>query len=86
MKILPLIEAKRRLSGLVERVRRLGEEVVITKNGRPVAVLISVGELGSWKETPAIRADPEFAKDIRRGLAALKAGKAKRYTLQELFD
>ncbi len=86
MKTLPLTEAKSRLSGLVERVHRLDEEVVITKNGRPVAVLVSAEEFEGWKETLAIRADPEVAKDIRRGLAALKAGKAKLYTLEELFD
>ncbi len=85
MKTLPLTEAKSKLSGLVDRVRKLDEEVVITKNGRPAAVLVSPDEFESWKETVAIRSDAAFMKEIRAGLAALKAGKAKLYTLDELL-
>lgn len=85
MKTLPLTEAKSKLSGLVERVRALDEEVVITKNGRPAAVLVSPDEFESWKETVAIRADAAFMQEIRAGLAALKARKAKLYTLEELL-
>ncbi|MEX2241848.1 MAG: type II toxin-antitoxin system Phd/YefM family antitoxin [Burkholderiales bacterium] len=85
VKTLPLSEAKSTLSGLVERVRTHDEEVVITKNGRPAAVLVSPEEFESWKETVAIRADPAFMKEIRKGLAALKARKARIYTLDELL-
>ena len=85
MKTLPLTEAKSKLSGLVDRVRALDEEVVITKNGRPAAVLVSPDEFESWKETIAIRGDATFMKEIRAGLAALKARKAKLYTLNELL-
>ncbi len=85
MKTMPLSEAKAKLSGLVERVSAHDEEVVITKNGRAAAVLVSPGEYESWKETIAIRGDPAFMREIRSGLAALKARKAKLYTLDELF-
>ena len=40
MKTLSLSEAKAKLSGLVERVGNTDEEIVITKNGRPVAILV----------------------------------------------
>ena len=85
MKTLPLTEAKSKLSGLVERVSALDEEVVITRNGRPAAVLVSPSEFESWKETIAIREDASFVKEIRAGLRALKAGRAKLYTLDELL-
>lgn len=85
MKTLPLTEAKSKLSWLVERVHALDEEVVITRNGRPAAVLVSPEEFESWKETIAIRRDPDFMKEIRAGLAALKARKAKLYTLDKLL-
>ena len=85
MKTLSLSEAKSRLSGLVDEVERRDEEVVITKNGRPAAVLVSPDEYESWKETQAIRSDRELMREIRSGLAALKARKAKLYTLDELF-
>jgi len=82
---LSLSEAKTKLSGLVEAVRNTDEEVTITKNGAPVAVLVSPDEFDSWKETFAVRGDPELMAEIRRGLRALKDGKAKLYTLEELL-
>ena len=85
MKTLPLSEAKSKLSNLVKRVHSHDEEVVITKNGRAAAVLVSPEEFESWKETVAIRSDPALMREIRSGLAALKARKAKLYTLEELF-
>ncbi len=85
MKTLPLTEAKSKLSGLVERVFTLDEEIVITRNGRPAAVLVSPEEFESWKETNTIREDRFFLKEIRAGLRALKAGRAKLYTLDELL-
>ena len=85
MKTLSLSEAKAKLSGLVEDVERRDEEVVITRNGRPAAVLVSPDEYDSWKETLAIRADRDLMREIKTGLAAFKARKARLYTLDELF-
>lgn len=85
MKTLSLSEAKAKLSGLVEDVERRDEEVVITRNGRPAAVLVSPDEYESWKETLAIRSDRDLMREIKAGLAALKARKARLYTLDELF-
>ena len=86
MKTLPLSEAKAKLSSLIDEVQARDEEVTITRNGRPVAVLVSADEFEGWKETISIRADTAFTEEIRQGLAALKAGNAKLYTLEELFD
>lgn len=85
MKILSLSEAKMKLSSLVDSVYKTDEEVIITKNGSPAAVLISPDEFEGWKETVAIRSDPAFMDEIKKGLAALKKSKAKLYTLEELF-
>ena len=85
MKTLSLSEAKAKLSGLIEDVERRDEEIVITRNGRPAAVLVSPDEYDSWKETLAIRVDRDLMREIKTGLAALKARKARLYTLDELF-
>ena len=85
MNTLSVSEAKMKLSSLVETVRKTDEEVVITKNGRPVAVLVSPDEFESWHETLDIRSDSDLMKEIRKGLAALKKNKASLYTLQELL-
>lgn len=84
MKTLPLAEAKARLSRLIDQVATMDEQIVITRNGRPVAVLVSPDEYEGWKETQAIRSDRELMAEIRRGLRALKRG-GKIYTLEELL-
>jgi len=84
MKIIPLSEVKMKLSQLVEEVSSLDEEITITRNGKPVAIIVSPDEFDSWKETLAIRADAELMAEIRRGLEAIKK-KRKLYTLEELF-
>jgi PHD/YefM family antitoxin component YafN of YafNO toxin-antitoxin module len=61
------------------------EEVIITKNGRPAAVLISPDEFESWKETITIKSDSDFIKEIRKGISALEKT-SKLYTLEELFE
>lgn len=85
MKTLSLTEVKAGLSGLVEEVERRDEEVVITRNGRPAAVLVSPEEYDSWKETRALRADRDLMREIRLGLLALRKRKARLYTLEELL-
>lgn len=86
MKTLPLSEAKTKLSALVDSVERTDEEVVITRNGRPAAVLVSPDEFESWKETFAVRGDADLVAELRKGVRALKSRKARLYTLAELFD
>ena len=85
MKTLSLSEAKMKLSKLVDAVSTTDEEVVITKNGRPAAVLVSPDEFEGWKETNLIRSDRVLMQEITKGLSALKKKKAKLYTLEELF-
>ncbi len=81
---LSLSEAKIKLSELIERVYSTDEEIIITKNGRPSAVLISPDEYESWKETVLIKSDQELMSEIKKGLTALKK-KSKLYTLEELL-
>jgi prevent-host-death family protein len=85
MKTLSLSEAKMKLSGLVKAVGDTDEEIVITKNGAPAAVLISPGEFESLKETIAVRYDAGLMEEIRKGLRTLKEKEARLYTLDELF-
>ena len=84
MKTLPLAEVKAKLSRLVDQVAKTDDQIVITRNGRPAAVLVSSDEYDSWRETQAIRSDRELMAEIRRGLRALKRG-GKIYTLEELL-
>ena len=85
MKTLSLSEAKMKLSALVDSLRIAEEEVVITKNGRPAAVLVSPEEFESWRETIAVMSDHDLMDEIRKGLSALRKKKVRLYTLKEIF-
>lgn len=85
MKTLSLSEVKMKLSELVESVRSTDEEVVITRNGRPAAVLVSPDEFDSWKETLAVKSDQDLMREIEKGQALLRK-KSRLYSLEELFD
>lgn len=84
MKTLSVSEAKMKLSSLVDEVSTVDEEVVITRNGRPAAVLVSPDEYESWQETAAVRSSSELMKEIKKGLGALRKGRARLFTLDEL--
>jgi antitoxin YefM len=86
MKTLSLSEVKMKLSSLVEVVQATDEEIVITKNGKPAAVLVSPDEFDSWRETNAVRADATLMDEIRSGLKALRKKDTRLYTLEELFS
>jgi len=86
MKTLSVSEAKMKLSGLIDTVNATDEEVMITKNGRPAAFLVSPEEFESLKETVAVRSDSSLMKEIKKGVRALKARRAKVFTLEELFE
>lgn len=86
MKILSVSEAKMKLSALIEAVKATDEEVVITKNGRPAAILVSPDEYESWRETMLIRSDADLMAEIKRGLRAIEGNKTSIYTLSELFE
>jgi len=85
MKTVPLSEAKAKLSSLLDAVEGHDEEVMITRNGRAAGVLVSPVDFENWKETVTVRGDADLVAEIRRGIKALKRGKAKLYTLDELF-
>ena len=85
MRTLSLSEVKRKLSGLVEAVRNTDEEIVITKNGSPAAVLISPDEYESWKEAIGVRSYASLMVEIQKGLEELREKKARLYTLEELL-
>ena len=83
MRTLPLSEVKAHLSKLVDQVEDRDERIVITRKGRPAAVLVSQDDLDSWQETLEIMSDRDFLADIRRGLRQIKRGQTVGY--EELF-
>lgn len=71
---LPLAEIKKRLSEIVDGVERRHDRVVLTRHGRPAAVIISPDELESLEETLELLSDPKAMRAIRKADAAVEAG------------
>ncbi len=84
MKTLPLSEVKNNLSKLVDQVESIQEEITITRNGKPAAVIVSPEEYEGWKETLAIRSDPEFMAEIRKGIKSLKKKSRLYHRVEEI--
>lgn len=86
MKTMPLSEAKVQLSKLVDSVSTRDEQVTITRNGRPAAVIVSPDEFESWQATIEILRDPDFAASVRRGIRDLDEGRViEEPELRKLF-
>ncbi len=85
MRTLPLSEAKTKLGRIIESLCLTDEEVMITKNGRSAAILISPNEFESWRETVAILSDRDLMAEIRKGLSDLEKN-SRLYSVEELFE
>ena len=72
---LPITKAREELTSLVENAKKRLDEYVITVNGIPAAVIVSVAEYESWKETNEILADKKLMKAIKQGEEDIKAGR-----------
>jgi antitoxin YefM len=70
----PLRTVRDHLSELVDRVEHHHERVVMTRNGRPAAVLISPDDLAQLEETIDVLSDAEALADIREADAAYARG------------
>ncbi|MBX6355305.1 MAG: type II toxin-antitoxin system Phd/YefM family antitoxin [Micromonosporaceae bacterium] len=76
MTTIPLADAKARLSAVLDEVRDTHERVVITRNGRPEAVLMAVSDLQALEETLDLLSTPGALEQIREAEADIAAGKA----------
>jgi prevent-host-death family protein len=71
---LPISEVKAKLSEVVDEVVTTQERVTVTRNGRPVAVVLSTDDLEAIEETLAILSDPAAMREIEQGRAAIARG------------
>ncbi|MCY3561394.1 MAG: type II toxin-antitoxin system Phd/YefM family antitoxin [bacterium] len=71
----PLTEARNRLSEIVDEVAEAGSDVVISRHGRPVAVVIGYEDYESLVETLNILADEATMDAIEEAERDLAAGR-----------
>lgn len=82
---LPISEVKAHLPELVAGVQDREEEIIVTRKGRPAAVLINFEEYERVRETLAILADRTFFQSVRRGRAYFAKG-GKGIDAEEVFS
>ncbi len=70
----PLTDVRSNLSEIVDEIDRTGTQCVITKHGRPVAVIVSSDEYESLVETLNILSDDDTMAAIAQGEAEFAAG------------
>ena len=73
---MPLAEVKNRLSEVVDRLEREHGRIVITKHGRPAAVVLSIDDLDSLEETLDVLGNRAVLDDIQEALTELQTGAA----------
>jgi antitoxin YefM len=78
-----LKDVKNHLSEVVDKVEREHERVVITKHGRPAAVVVSVDDLESLEQTLDILSRPALIKQIRESLDDLQGEGAEALSKDE---
>ena len=83
-RILPISEVKARLPELVAGVMEREEEVVVTRNGRPAAVIVNVDEYARLKETLDVLSDPDLMRQIRASERYFAKG-GKGFSFEEVF-
>ena len=64
MNAIPLADAKNRLSEVVQSAQDTHERTIITKNGRPAAILLAIEDFEALEETVEWLADPTTLSDI----------------------
>ncbi len=74
-KTVPFTEARTRLSELLDEVEERHEHVVITRNGRPAAVLVPAEEQDILEETLEILQDEELLNALRESEEDVKNGR-----------
>lgn len=77
--IVPISEVRGKLPTLIKKISRMGRHLIITRNGKAEAVMISPEEL----ETLEIKADQKLLQSILRAEEDIRKGKL--YSHHDVF-
>ena len=65
-KALPIYEVKAKLPELITGVEEREEEIVVTRKGKPAAVLVNYSKYERLKETLNILSNPDLMQQLRK--------------------
>lgn len=79
-KTLPISEVKTHLPELVDMVEARDERIVVTRKGKPAAVILSYGEYERLRETLDVLSDPAMMRQLHKSLVYFaRGGKGKQF-------
>jgi prevent-host-death family protein len=71
---LPLAQVKSKFSEMIDRVEHTHDRIVVTRNGRPAAVMISPDDLASLEDTLELLSDPDAMRELTEATHAAATG------------
>ena len=77
--IMPISEVRSKLPELIKKISHVGKHLIITRNGKPEAILLSPEEL----ETLEIKADQKLLRSILRAEEDIQKGNL--YSHEDIF-
>ena len=83
-KTLPISDVKTHLPALLNGVTEREDEIVVTRNGRPAAVILNYAEYERFKETLDVLSDPDLLRQIQRSRAFYGKGR-KGSSFEDVF-
>lgn len=69
-------QAQRRLKGVIEEVKKNKTPYILTRFGKPQALIVSIEEYEEMQEELALLSNPEHIARIAEARAAYKAGES----------
>jgi antitoxin YefM len=80
MTTLTVTQAKSQFLKIIRNSHKRLERVLITKQGKPTAVLMNVDEYEGWLETLDIMADKKTLRELRKAKLEVQQGKVKTFS------
>ena len=84
-KTMPISEVKTHLPELVSGVAEREEEIVVTRNGKPAAVLVNYEEYERLKDTLDVLSDPFLMKQIAQSKTFYAKGRQQGRSFERVF-
>ncbi|MBI4397736.1 MAG: type II toxin-antitoxin system Phd/YefM family antitoxin [Candidatus Omnitrophica bacterium] len=72
--IMPVTKVRRNLLELVKNAKNMGQEIIVTTDGEPAAIIIGYKEWESLMETLDVMSDPNLMRQIRESAEYFKRG------------
>ena len=83
MTIMTVTEAKTHFLELIRKSNERLERFIITKNGKPIAVIMNADEFEGWLETIEIMSNKKRVAEIKKAKRELTKGNVK--TFKDVF-